>query len=106
MVVERFLPDGRRDLSFGVGGQTSFGVSDALNVADALVASAETVVPTAGPLRGAPPEETGVVLRWLDQPGTRLVYADVPWSSPAGAAAAWVPWAEQAAGARPLRDWN
>ncbi|MFC3894284.1 DEDD exonuclease domain-containing protein [Lentzea rhizosphaerae] len=76
-------------------------------VVDALVASAETVVPTAGPLRGAPPEETGVVLRWLDQPGTRLVYADEPWSSPAGAAAAWLPWAEQAAGARPLHDrWN
>jgi DNA polymerase-3 subunit epsilon len=73
-------------------------------VVDALVASAETVVPTAGPLRGAPPEETGVVLRWLDQPGTRLVYADEPWSSPAGAAAAWVPWAEQAAGARPPHD--
>ncbi|RAS63114.1 DNA polymerase-3 subunit epsilon [Lentzea atacamensis] len=73
-------------------------------VVDALVASAETVIPTAGPLRGAPPEETGVVLRWLDQPGTRLVYADEPWSSPAGAAAAWVPWAEQAAGARPLHD--
>ncbi len=73
-------------------------------VVDALVASAETVIPTAGPLRGAPPEETGVVLRWLDQPGTRLVYADEPWASPAGAAAAWLPWAEQASSARPLTD--
>ncbi|TWP48914.1 DEDD exonuclease domain-containing protein [Lentzea tibetensis] len=73
-------------------------------VVDALVAGAETVQPTPGPLRGAPPEETGVVLRWLTQPGTRLVYADHPWSSPAHGAATWTEWADRAAAARPEED--
>ncbi|GGP41381.1 DEDD exonuclease domain-containing protein [Saccharothrix coeruleofusca] len=65
-------------------------------VVEALVAAAETVVPSVGPLRGAPAEEVGVVLRWLERPGTRLVRCDTPWSSPAGAAGSWRPWAELA----------
>ncbi|MDQ2585778.1 DEDD exonuclease domain-containing protein [Saccharothrix yanglingensis] len=69
-------------------------------VVDALVAAAETVVPGPGPLRGAPPEETGVVLRWLDQPGTRLVRCDTPWTSPAGAAGAWRHWVARAEAGR------
>ncbi|GLZ34294.1 DNA polymerase III subunit epsilon [Lentzea sp. NBRC 105346] len=73
-------------------------------VVDTLVAAAETVMPAAGPLRGAPPEETGVLLRWLTQPGTRLVYTDEPWASPAYSAATWSDWAERAASARPEED--
>jgi DNA polymerase III subunit epsilon len=65
-------------------------------VVDALVASAETVLPSAGPLRGAPPEEVSAVLRWLDRPGTRMVRCSQPWTEPARCAASWRPWLERA----------
>ena len=48
----------------------------------ALVASAETVEPGPGPLPAALAEETEVILRWLDQPGTRLVELDGQWAVP------------------------
>jgi len=69
-------------------------------VVDDLVAAAETVLPGAGPLRGAPPEEASVVLRWLERPGTRLVRCDRPWTSPAHAAGAWREWARRAEAGR------
>jgi DNA polymerase-3 subunit epsilon len=69
-------------------------------VVDALVASAETVRPEAGPLRGAPAEEVGVVLRWLDRPGTRMVRCSQPWTEPAHSAARWRGWLERADAAR------
>jgi DNA polymerase-3 subunit epsilon len=69
-------------------------------VVEALVATAETVLPQPGPLRGAPPEETGVVLRWLDRPGTRLVHCDQPWASPARSAGAWRGWVDLASAGR------
>ncbi|PPK64199.1 DEDD exonuclease domain-containing protein [Actinokineospora auranticolor] len=69
-------------------------------VVEALVASAETVIPEDGPLRGAPAEEVSVVLRWLDKPGTRMVRCSTPWSEPAHAAARWRPWLERADHAR------
>jgi len=69
-------------------------------VVDALVAAAETVIPGEGPLRGAPAEETGVVLRWLNRPGTRLVYCDTPWSEPAKSAAGWRAWVDRAVAGR------
>ncbi|MCI0689805.1 MAG: DEDD exonuclease domain-containing protein [Sporichthyaceae bacterium] len=48
----------------------------------ALVASAETVVPGSGPLPAALAEETEVILRWLEQPGVRLVQLDGQWALP------------------------
>ncbi|MQA09432.1 MAG: DEDD exonuclease domain-containing protein [Pseudonocardiaceae bacterium] len=69
-------------------------------VVEALVASAETVLPEQGPLRGAPPEEVGVLSRWLARPDTRLVRCAQPWAEPAGAAARWRGWLRQAASAR------
>jgi DNA polymerase-3 subunit epsilon len=48
-------------------------------VVDALQASAEVVPLTAGPLPAALAEETEVILRWLEQDGTRLVVATQPW---------------------------
>jgi DNA polymerase-3 subunit epsilon len=69
-------------------------------VVDALVASAETVIPGDGPLFGAPAEEVGVVLRWMDRPGTRLVYCEEPWRSPAFAAGAWREWVARAEAGR------
>ena len=50
---------------------------------DALVATAETVLPGPGPLPAATAEEVECVLRWLEQPGTRLVRLEGTWASPA-----------------------
>ncbi|MEJ2859363.1 MULTISPECIES: DEDD exonuclease domain-containing protein [unclassified Saccharothrix] len=102
-------PDGEGGWQFAVvrhGRLASAGVAPRgvrpMPVVDALVAAAETVVPGEGPLHGAPPEETAVILRWLDRPGTRLVYCDTPWTSPAHAAASWRTWVERAEAGRDL----
>lgn len=52
-----------------------------------LVASAETVLPGLGPVPNASAEETERVLRWLEQPGVRLVDVDGEWVCPVGGAA-------------------
>jgi DNA polymerase III subunit epsilon len=49
----------------------------------ALVATAESVIPGLGPLPGALVAETERILRWLEQPGTRLVELSGTWSCPA-----------------------
>jgi DNA polymerase III subunit epsilon len=67
-----------------------------LPVVDALVASAETVLATPGPLRGAPAEEVALLARWLHQPGTRLVQTSSPYTEPAWGAGNWAAWAAQA----------
>jgi DNA polymerase-3 subunit epsilon len=64
-----------------------------------LVASAETVVPGPGPLRGAPEEEVALVARWLEAPGTRLVRTSGPWAEPASGAGSWGAWALRAGAA-------
>lgn len=69
-------------------------------VVEALVASAETVLPGEGPLRGAPPEEVAVVTRWLERPGTRMVRTTTPWAMPAAGAGAWADWVGRAREAR------
>ncbi|GAA1301034.1 DEDD exonuclease domain-containing protein [Saccharothrix xinjiangensis] len=105
-------PDGSGGWEFAVvrhGRLASAGVArrgtPPMPVVDALVAAAETVVPGEGPLLGAPGEEVGVVLRWLDRPGTRLVRCDVPWTSPAGGAGSWRGWVARAdAGRDQYRD--
>ncbi|MEV7011084.1 DEDD exonuclease domain-containing protein [Streptosporangium sp. NPDC051022] len=53
---------------------------------DALVATAETVVPGPGPVAAAGAEETECVLRWLESPGVRLVRVEGGWSLPIGGA--------------------
>jgi DNA polymerase-3 subunit epsilon len=73
---------------------------------DALVATAETVTPGIGPLPGATAEEVHLVLRWLEQPGTRLVRIEGEWASPAfgaGAQRAWLEF-ESRDSARPFDD--
>ena len=55
-------------------------------VIDALLATADEVLPNTlrpGPLPAALAEETECVLRWLEQPGTRLVLTSRPWTCPA-----------------------
>jgi DNA polymerase-3 subunit epsilon len=55
-------------------------------------ATAATVIPGIGPLPAATAEETECILRWLEQPGTRLVAVDGEWSSPLHGAGRWHAW--------------
>ncbi|OYD70871.1 DEDD exonuclease domain-containing protein [Rhodococcus sp. OK302] len=76
-------------------------------VVDALVASAETVLPDDAPLRGAPPEELGLIVRWLGSDGIRIVSATSGYAEPAMGAGRWADWCQLAkAGAQsePRRD--
>lgn len=50
---------------------------------NAALATAETVLLGAGPIPAASAEETDTILRWLEQPGTRLVAVTGRWASPA-----------------------
>ena len=56
---------------------------------DVVLATAETVLPGPGPTPCASPEETERILAWLERPETRLVRADIGWSSPASGALKW-----------------
>jgi len=49
---------------------------------DALRATGEQVVARPAPLPAAHPEETEQILRWLEQPGVRIVDLDGEWSCP------------------------
>jgi DNA polymerase-3 subunit epsilon len=100
-------PDGDHGWEFAVvrhGRLASAGVArrgvPPMPVVDALAASAETVLPGEGPLRGAPAEEVALVLRWLDRPGTRMVRCSQPWTEPARSAASWRGWLTKADAAR------
>ena len=53
---------------------------------DDLSAGADTVVPGPGPAPAATTEESEKILRWLEQPGVRLVTVDGTWSCPVGGA--------------------
>ncbi|MBP2331141.1 DNA polymerase-3 subunit epsilon [Kibdelosporangium banguiense] len=102
-------PDGTGGWDFAVvrhgrlasAGSAPRGVSP-MPVVEMLVSSAETVIPEPGPLFGAPHEEVGAVLRWLERPGTRMVRCTTPWTVPAAAAASWRPWLDRAESARSL----
>lgn len=67
-------------------------------VVDALQASAETVRPGDGPLRGATADELRVLLKWLS--GARMVRCSRPWAEPVAATASWTTWLERAVAAR------
>jgi len=56
---------------------------------EGLVATAEDVPVPTGPGSAALPEETALLVRWLESPGTRLVRSTSGWSLPVGAAARW-----------------
>ncbi|MGH8959780.1 MAG: DEDD exonuclease domain-containing protein [Jatrophihabitantaceae bacterium] len=57
-------------------------------VIEALLATADVVDAD----RAVLTEETECVLRWLEEPGTRLVHASQPWSMPAHGAGSLVSW--------------
>ncbi|PKW15156.1 DEDD exonuclease domain-containing protein [Saccharopolyspora spinosa] len=65
-------------------------------IVDLLQASAETVIPGAGPLHGTTADEARVVYRWLTTGGTRMVRCSIPWAEPANAAGSWRAWLEKA----------
>jgi DNA polymerase-3 subunit epsilon len=75
---------------------------------DALVATAETVAAGLGPTPAASAEEMECIVKWLAEPGARLVELDGEWSSPAKGAGGLGEWLRAAdAGrdaARPLDD--
>jgi len=75
---------------------------------DALIATAETVTPGAGPTPAASAEEMDCILRWLTEPGTRLVELDGSWCSPAlgaGGLGDWLAAADSGrVAARPFED--
>jgi DNA polymerase-3 subunit epsilon len=75
---------------------------------DALVATAETVLPGPGPTPAAGAEEMDCILRWLAEPGARLVQLDGDWCSPAhggGGLSEWVVAADAGRdAARPFED--
>lgn len=69
-------------------------------VVDAISAAAQAILPASAPLGGALVEEVGLIMRWLGQPGVRIVRADPGWSSPVGSAGRWASWAASARSAR------
>jgi DNA polymerase-3 subunit epsilon len=67
---------------------------------DALVATAETVLPQPGPLPASTAEEVGCVLRWLESDGVRLVRLTGTLASPALGAGRLRGWLDALAPAR------
>ncbi|WP_307817734.1 DEDD exonuclease domain-containing protein [Nocardia acididurans] len=116
-------PDGAGGWEFAVirharlaaAGTAIRGISP-MAVVERLAASAETVIPprldspaaTADPLpgtedepvhpplRGALPEEAGLLVRWLEQPGTRIVRTTDGYAEPRLGAGAWLTWVDRA----------
>jgi len=60
--------------------------ADAHAFVDGLRATSETVRSAPGPIPAASAEETERILRWLEQPGIRLVSVDGTWACPLGGA--------------------
>ena len=60
--------------------------ADAPQYVAELRASAETVLPSPGPVPAATAEETERILRWLESPGVRLVDVEGEWTCPVGGA--------------------
>jgi len=69
-------------------------------VVDALLSSAQVVLPQPAPLGGALVEETALVARWLARPGIRIVCATEGFASPLHSAGGLLEWAVAARSAR------
>ena len=74
--------------------------ADPRAVLESLVGTGEVVQHGIGPVPAAAAEETECILRWLEQPGTRLVALEGTWASPAFGAGGVRLWAEAADGGR------
>jgi DNA polymerase-3 subunit epsilon len=77
-------------------------VIDAICLGAQAVLRTEAPSPASGwyPQGGALVEETGLIARWLAQPGVRIVRADPGYASPVGSAGRWTAWAASARSAR------
>ncbi len=76
-------------------------------IVSSLVATAEAVPDTsdsATMATVATVEESEILLRWLQEPGVRLVATSDPWASPARGAARLRSWLASAEGARRSAD--
>jgi DNA polymerase-3 subunit epsilon len=62
--------------------------TDPMPYVEALRASAEVVAPGVAPAPASLPEETDVILGWLESPGVRIVHLDGEWTCPVGGAVA------------------
>ncbi len=60
--------------------------ADPMPYVAALRECAEVVAPPVGPAPAALAEETDLILRWLEEPGVRLVDVDGAWTCPVGGA--------------------
>ncbi|MFT4201977.1 MAG: hypothetical protein QM634_14720, partial [Gordonia sp. (in: high G+C Gram-positive bacteria)] len=69
-------------------------------VVEAVLASAQTIVPDDGPLRGAPAEEAALVYRWVTAPDARIVDTTAGLALPRHSACGWERWAAAARTAR------
>lgn len=65
-------------------------------VVEAITAAAETALEAPAPLRGAYPEEVGLLIRWLESDGVRVIRASHGYAEPAHGAGAWSQWCELA----------
>jgi DNA polymerase-3 subunit epsilon len=73
-------------------------------VIEAMIATAEVVDETPGPALVAFVEESEILLRWLYQPGIRLVQTSEAWLSPAAGAAGLRAWLASSEAARRSAD--
>lgn len=82
--------------------------ADPMPYIDALCTGAEVVAAPGGPAPAAYPEETELVLRWLETAGTRIVELEGCWTCPVGGAgmarAELEPMARQ--WSEPVEDWS
>ena len=69
-------------------------------VIDAISAAAQAILPDPAPLGGALVEEVALIMRWLAQPGVRIVRAEPGWASSVRSAGRWASWAASARSAR------
>ncbi len=97
LVVARRIADGGWELAVVRHGMLAGAATTAprvhpMPVVEAIVAAAETVVPDMTPLRGAPPEEVGLIARWLGTDGVRIVRTTSGYAEPANGAGAWKQW--------------
>jgi DNA polymerase-3 subunit epsilon len=60
--------------------------ADPMPYVAAVRETAEVVLPAPWPAPAAIPEETEKVLRWLEQPGVRIVDVEGQWTCPVGGA--------------------
>ncbi|MFT4043634.1 MAG: DEDD exonuclease domain-containing protein [Gordonia sp. (in: high G+C Gram-positive bacteria)] len=73
-------------------------------VIDALIASAQTVIPDDTPLRGAPAEEAALIYNWICEHDARIVSASEPLAMPLGSAQRRLEWSQAARTARESRS--